>query len=149
MCARQSECSAEKQNRKRLLIFRVGVARFGNDSTVIFKRQGLVTLSRSLVRNSTASRLPILSPRTLTRISAKRFSLTEGLSQGVINHLRRSLVYKVNEVPFDASAIDVDAMRTNGLRCGTRWLSVFNKAALSRLVHCLKLTLPYRHTDRR
>ena len=88
------------------LIFGVDVARFGNDSTVIFKRQGLVAFEPIIIKKFDSVQVADIVAMHIDKDKPDAVFVDSGQGQGVIDHLRRSLGYKVTEVPFGASAID-------------------------------------------
>ena len=90
------------------LIFGVDVARFGNDSTVIFKRQGLVSFDPIIIKKFDSVQVADLVAMHIDKDKPDAVFIDAGQGHGVIDHLRRSLGYKVTEVPFGASAIDSD-----------------------------------------
>lgn len=84
------------------------VARFGNDSTVIFKRQGLVAFEPIIIKKFDSVQVADIVAMHIDKDKPDAVFVDSGQGQGVIDHLRRSLGYKVTEVPFGASAIDAE-----------------------------------------
>lgn len=88
------------------LVFGVDVARFGNDSTVIFKRRGLVAFEPIIIRKFDSVQVADIVAMHIDKDKPDAVFIDAGQGQGVIDHLRRSLGFKVAEIPFGGAAID-------------------------------------------
>lgn len=87
------------------VILGVDVARFGSDSSVIFRRQGLVAFDPVVVRKFDNM---ALADRVAIEISTHHpdaVFIDAGNGQGVIDRLRQ-IRFQVTEVPFGGAAID-------------------------------------------
>lgn len=95
---------AEHEYMNAPLVFGVDVARFGSDSSVIFKRRGLVAFEPIVVHNFDNMQLADMVARHITQDRPDAVFIDAGQGQGVIDRLR-SLGYRVTETPFGGSPV--------------------------------------------
>lgn len=87
------------------LVFGIDVARFGSDSTVIFKRRGLVALEPIIIRKFDNMRVADVVARHIEEDSPDAVFIDAGQGQGVIDRLN-DMGFSVEEVHFGGTAID-------------------------------------------
>lgn len=87
------------------VIFGIDVARFGSDSSVVFRRQGLQAFKPDIFHGIDNMRLAGQIARLISEFNPDAVFIDAGQGQGVIDRLRQ-LGYTVNEVPFGGKALD-------------------------------------------
>ena len=87
------------------VILGVDVARFGSDSSVIFRRQGLVAFEPVVVRKFDNMALADRVAREIAAHHPDAVFIDAGNGQGVIDRLKQ-IGFPVTEVPFGGAAID-------------------------------------------
>lgn len=97
----------EDQYMRSPLVFGIDIARFGSDSTVIFKRRGLVALPPIQLRKFDNMQVADRIASEIEKDHPDAIFIDQGQGQGVIDRLRQ-LRYNVTEVPFGGAAIDSD-----------------------------------------
>lgn len=90
------------------LVYGVDVARFGNDSSVIFKRRGMVAFEPVVYRKFDNMKLADAIARMMAEEKPDAVFIDAGQGQGVIDRLTRGLGLRVTEVPFGGAALDAD-----------------------------------------
>ena len=83
----------------------VDVARFGDDSSVIFKRQGLVAFEPIIIRKFDSTAVADRVAIEIAAFKPEAVFIDSGAGQGVIDRLHL-LGMDVTEVPFGGAAID-------------------------------------------
>ena len=95
----------EDQYKAAPLVFGIDVARFGSDSSVIFKRRGLVAFEPIVVRDFNNMRLADLIAQHISTDHPDAVFVDSGRGEGVIDRLN-DLGFPVTEVPFGGAALD-------------------------------------------
>ena len=86
------------------VILGVDVARFGSDSSVVFRRQGLQTFPPTVFRNIDNMALADRVAALIMEHRPHAVFVDAGQGQGVIDRLRQ-LGHRITEVPFGGSAL--------------------------------------------
>ena len=90
------------------LVFGIDVARFGSDSSVIFKRRGMVAFEPIVYRKFDNMQLADAIARMMHEEQPDAVFIDAGQGQGVIDRLKRGLGLRVTEVAFGGAAMDSD-----------------------------------------
>lgn len=105
--AAASRTYAERDYAFAPVVLGVDVARFGSDSSVIFRRQGLVAFDPIIIRQFDSMALADRVAREIETHHPDAVFIDAGGGQGVIDRLRQ-LGYSVVEVPFGGQANRAD-----------------------------------------